>query len=53
MGNGGAEPPAKFSFSNIAAILGFDCRTAMQLVHEGKAQQVLEYTDVVDAGVFA
>ncbi|MDD7973986.1 MbcA/ParS/Xre antitoxin family protein [Roseinatronobacter alkalisoli] len=32
---------------------GFDGRTAMQLVKEGKAQQVLEYIDAVDAGVFA
>ena len=32
---------------------GFDGRTAMQLVREGEAQQVLEYIDAVDAGVFA
>ena len=32
---------------------GFDGRTAMQLVQEGKAGQVLEYIDAVDAGVFA
>ena len=32
---------------------GFDGRTAMQLVQEGKAQPVLEYIDAVDAGVFA
>lgn len=32
---------------------GFDGRTAMQLVQDGKAQQVLEYVDAVDAGVFA
>ena len=32
---------------------GFDGRTAMQLVQESKAQQVLEYIDAVDAGVFA
>ena len=32
---------------------GFDGRTAMQLVREGKAGQVLEYIDAVDAGVFA
>ena len=31
---------------------GFDGCTAMQLVQEGKAQQVLEYIDAVDAGVF-
>ena len=32
---------------------GFDGRTAMQLVRDGKAQQVLDYIDAVDAGVFA
>lgn len=32
---------------------GFDGRTAMQLVQEGKAQQVLEYIDAVDAGIYA
>lgn len=32
---------------------GFDGRTAMQLVQEGKAQEVLEYIDAVDAGIFA
>ena len=32
---------------------GFGGRTAMQLVQEGKAQQVLEYIDAVDAGVHA
>jgi uncharacterized protein (DUF2384 family) len=32
---------------------GFDGRTAMQLVQEGRAQQVLEYIDAIDAGVHA
>lgn len=32
---------------------GFDGQTAMQLVQRGQAQQVLEYLDAVDAGVFA
>ncbi|WP_339773133.1 MbcA/ParS/Xre antitoxin family protein [uncultured Pseudosulfitobacter sp.] len=32
---------------------GFDGRTAMQLVQDGKAGQVLDYIDAVDAGVFA
>ncbi|WP_299616327.1 MbcA/ParS/Xre antitoxin family protein [uncultured Tateyamaria sp.] len=32
---------------------GFDGRTAMQLVRDGKAQQVMEYIDAVDAGVYA
>lgn len=34
-------------------LVGFDGRTAMQLVQEGKAGQVLEYIDAMDAGVFA
>jgi len=32
---------------------GFDGQTAMQLVQAGKAQQVLEYIDAVDAGTYA
>ncbi|KKN86260.1 hypothetical protein LCGC14_0271290 [marine sediment metagenome] len=32
---------------------GFDGQTAMQLVQQEQAQQVLEYLDAVDAGVFA
>lgn len=32
---------------------GFDGRTAMQLVRERRAADVLEYVDAVDAGVFA
>jgi hypothetical protein len=32
---------------------GFSGRTAMQLVKEGRADEVLEYIDAVDAGVFA
>ena len=32
---------------------GFGGRTAMRLVQEGKAQQVLDYIDAVDAGVHA
>ncbi|WP_299695102.1 MbcA/ParS/Xre antitoxin family protein [uncultured Tateyamaria sp.] len=34
-------------------LAGFDGRTAMQLVQDGKAQQVLEYIDAVDAGVYS
>ena len=32
---------------------GFDGRTAMQLVQDGKAQHVFEYIDAVDAGLFS
>ena len=34
-------------------LAGFDGRTAMQLVREGRAGDVLDYVDAVDAGVFA
>ncbi len=32
---------------------GFSNRTAMQLVREGHATEVLDYVDAIDAGVFA
>ena len=32
---------------------GFSGQTAMQLVREGRADEVLEYIDAVDAGVYA
>ncbi len=34
-------------------LAGFSGWTAMQLVKEGRASDVLEYVDAVDAGVFA
>ncbi len=34
-------------------LAGFDGQTAMQLVRDGKAQQVLDYIDAVDAGVYS
>ncbi|WP_158970605.1 MbcA/ParS/Xre antitoxin family protein [Chachezhania sediminis] len=34
-------------------LAGFDGRTAMTLVQDGKAQQVLDYIDALDAGVYA
>ena len=34
-------------------LAGFSGRTAMQLVQEGRAAEVLEYIDAVDAGVYA
>lgn len=32
---------------------GFSGQTAMQLVRDGRAEEVLDYIDAVDAGVFA
>ena len=34
-------------------LAGFDGMTAMQLVREGRANDVLDYVDAVDAGVYA
>ncbi len=49
----GSELIAYAWYRSEPPLPGFDGRTAMQLVQEGKAQQVLEYIDAVDAGVFA
>ena len=32
---------------------GFSCMTAMQLVRDGRADDVLDYVDAVDAGIHA
>lgn len=48
----GAELMA-YAWYRSEPLPGFDGRTAMQLVQEGKAQQVLEYIDAVDAGIYA
>lgn len=37
----------------LAPLPGFDGRTAMQLMNDGEAQQVLDYLGPVDAGVYA
>ena len=42
-----------YAWYRSAPLPGFDGHTAMQLVQDGKAQQVLEYIDAVDAGIFA
>lgn len=34
-------------------LVGFSGRTAMQLVRDGRADEVLDYIDAVDAGVYA
>ncbi|WP_029032870.1 antitoxin Xre/MbcA/ParS toxin-binding domain-containing protein [Salinarimonas rosea] len=34
-------------------LAGFDGQTAMQLVREGRASEVMAYIDAVDAGVYA
>lgn len=47
------SPLMAYAWYRSEPLPGFDGRTAMQLVQESKAQQVLEYIDAVDAGVFA
>ena len=47
------SPLVAYAWYRSEPLPGFEGRTAMQLVQEGKAQQVLEYIDAVDAGVFA
>ncbi len=47
------SPLMAYAWYRSEPLPGFEGRTAMQLVQEGKAQQVLEYIDAVDAGVFA
>ena len=49
----GSEPMAAYAWCMSEPLSGFDGRTAMQLAQERKAQQVLDYIDAVDAGVFA
>lgn len=47
------SPLMAYAWYRSEPLPGFGGSTAMQLVQEGKAQQVLEYIDAVDAGVFA
>ena len=42
-----------FAWYRSEPLPGFSNRTAMQLVREGLAGEVLDYVDAVDAGVFA
>ncbi len=42
-----------FAWYRSEPLPGFDGQTAMKLVQEGKAQQVLGHIDAVDAGVYA
>jgi hypothetical protein len=42
-----------FAWYRSEPLPGFSGRTAMQLVKEGKASEVLELIDAVDAGVYA
>ncbi|MGG7519137.1 antitoxin Xre/MbcA/ParS toxin-binding domain-containing protein [Allorhizobium undicola] len=42
-----------FAWYRSEPLAGFSGRTAMQLVQEGRAGEVLDYIDAVDAGIHA
>ena len=44
---------AAYAWYRSEPLSGFGGRTAMQLVQDGRAKQLLEYVDAVDAGVHA
>lgn len=46
------SPILAYAWYRSEPLAGFSGLTAMQLVHEGRAEEVLEYVDAVDAGVF-
>jgi len=46
-------PLLAYAWYRSEPLAGFDGRTAMQLVHEGRADDVLAYIDAVDAGIHA
>ncbi|KHL24135.1 hypothetical protein PK98_15265 [Croceibacterium mercuriale] len=47
------SPLLAYAWYRSEPLSGFDNRTAMQLVHENRADDVLRYVDAVDAGVYA
>lgn len=47
------SPLLAYAWYRSEPLAGFDGRTAMQLVHENRADDVLRYIDAVDAGVHA
>lgn len=47
------SPLMAYAWYRSEPLPGFGGRTAMQMVHEGQATEVLELIDAVDAGVFA
>jgi len=42
-----------YAWYQLEPLPGLGGRTAMQLVEENRAREVLEYLDAVDAGVYA
>jgi hypothetical protein len=42
-----------FAWYRSEPLPGFSGQTAMQLVREGRASEILEFVDAVDAGVYA
>lgn len=47
------SPLLAYAWYRSEPLAGFSGQTAMQLVHEGRADDVLTYIDAVDAGVYA
>lgn len=47
------SPLIAYAWYRSEPLPGFSGQTAMQLVQDGRASEVLEYVDAVDAGVFA
>lgn len=45
--------PIAYAWYRFEPLAGFDDMTAMHLVREGRATDVLDYVDTVDAGVYA
>lgn len=47
------SPTMAYAWYRSEPLPGFSGQTAMQLLREGRANEVLDYIDAVDAGVFA
>jgi hypothetical protein len=47
------SPLIAYAWYRSEPLPGFSGQTAMQLVQDGRASEVLEYIDAVDAGVYA
>jgi len=47
------SPLVAYAWYRSQPLPGFSGRTAMQLVREGRVEEVLDYVDAVDAGVYS
>ena len=48
-----ATPTAAYAWYCFEPLPGFWDRTAMQLVQEGEEQQILDFLDALDTGVYS